>query len=923
MGKSSAKRKSQKTPSKPSSSSQPEIHNSKSFRPNSNDDVLLPQEFPARLPQPPKGDFLRDEHPYRESFEAAIRGPYEGFVVDDAQTLSSLSSTTEGRDCRVNEQVIQTSLENMARDGFFRTDVTQPFGLGTKCAKTYVTRCVVGAHGTTYKYLGLRMFAHPWTAGGSNDYPNRAGSNRANKRRKRNSCDGKDKTNNPDQSRIGTQQQDGVHHQHRHHQHQHHHDTPTIQKLGQAMTNRTLSHLRDLDERRRQRRVSATRGRSNFDICLINRMESSSDLKPYVFGGDNKRANANNNKNKSTDDSMNTKTSVSWHADSSLEHYSTIAVYQTLLLGGSKTSHNDNDKIKDKIKVRIKDNDEDNDKAGEKRTNQGKTQDSKGQWWVALRVAEHAEGPQASQRRRGTSTETSIVEETSPVAVSLPSGSAYYLLDDFNHHHQHTVLTTGDAATAGVRYSCTFRLLRDSHNVRDWIERGNAAMRQFHKKGPKLWRSEQLLLTEIESEWIRQFYIQGTGHHKLLWESYWKTPMTELLSIWSQLEVRTKQTMDLLRAAAEGKCGLNETVRDGKSGKTNVETKPTKAERKARDRGKKALGIIQEIVSRINIPEDSTREELFEPFAKLLEDRAKMRELWRKRERDHVFHEMPPDCRPMEVPFRFEVESAVSDSSSTLHNGVGKSPLPESPVKLKEMARDVLQCGEAYREGSADLLPPPWRLEKLEKNLMNGNDSDQHAKPMDWAGWAESGNIFALELQQPWAGAIVDGKKLIETRSYTLPPSLIGKKIMILESATGQAGISCLGNHLSLIGHKGDGMNIIGWCIFSSVKIYTTGEEFRNEENLHLVSSDSGYGWKDGETKKVYGWIVEEYHRHKESSSDAGKMFSGMRRFRSLFQLDIFPEANCNERKSKNKNKKKSHHAGKNQRSGKKKRKRY
>ena len=50
----------------------------------------------------------------------------------------------------------------MEDEGLFRTDVTQPFSLGTKCAKTYVTRCLLGKDGTTYKYLGLRMFVHPW-----------------------------------------------------------------------------------------------------------------------------------------------------------------------------------------------------------------------------------------------------------------------------------------------------------------------------------------------------------------------------------------------------------------------------------------------------------------------------------------------------------------------------------------------------------------------------------------------------------------------------------------------------------------------------------------------------------------------------------------------------------------------------------------
>merc|ERR1712107_230169 len=47
-------------------------------------------------------------------------------------------------------------------EGVFRKDVTQPMGLGTACAPTSVWRTLVGEMGMSYKYLGIRMFAHPW-----------------------------------------------------------------------------------------------------------------------------------------------------------------------------------------------------------------------------------------------------------------------------------------------------------------------------------------------------------------------------------------------------------------------------------------------------------------------------------------------------------------------------------------------------------------------------------------------------------------------------------------------------------------------------------------------------------------------------------------------------------------------------------------
>ena len=48
-----------------------------------------------------------------------------------------------------------------------RRDITQPMGVGTRLAPTRVTRCLIGKPGITYFYLGLRMFAHPWSGDGA------------------------------------------------------------------------------------------------------------------------------------------------------------------------------------------------------------------------------------------------------------------------------------------------------------------------------------------------------------------------------------------------------------------------------------------------------------------------------------------------------------------------------------------------------------------------------------------------------------------------------------------------------------------------------------------------------------------------------------------------------------------------------------
>ena len=387
----------------------------------------VPLPFPSSEHLPKKG-FLRNEKPYESSFQRALETSYEGFAQDIPKTCSHASEKGI-----FDHEAIQKALLTMDSNGFFRTDVTQPFGLGTKCAKTYVKRCLLGEEGNTYKYLGLRMFAHPWHIMKHDEAEKQNGDNVVVAEAKK-----------------------------------------TICNLNETLTKRTSHHLADLNAKRENRGAELAKGRAKYDVTLINRMENSPDLKTEPITGEGK-------------------CSVSWHADSSLEHFSSIAVYHSII---------DDPNVKQRSKL-----------IGDGTIDQMSTR-----WSVALRVAHNSEGPGAS--RRGADIESSVVEDTPPIAVSMPSGSSYYLLDDFNHHHQHAVLINNDIEdiTPGVRFASTHRLLREGHNVNFIIERCRVTCSQFHKKGQKIWRSEQMLLTEIESEWIRQFYVQGEGHKKLLWQ---------------------------------------------------------------------------------------------------------------------------------------------------------------------------------------------------------------------------------------------------------------------------------------------------------------------------------------------------------------------------------------------------------------------
>jgi len=679
----------------------------------------LPLPFPCDC-QVPDGRFLRDEGKYHKSFQIALKTSYEGFVVDTPEETV------------VAHVEIEASLEQLQASHFFRTDVTQPFGLGTKCATTYVTRCLLGERGTTYKYLGLRLFGHPW--------------------------DGLHEKDAKVQKAL-----------------------QSIQLLNQHLTKRLSRHLTELDQTRRKRNGQPVKGRAGFDICLINRMECSTDLKPEPSTGEGR-------------------CSVSWHADSSLEHYSSIAVYQTL-------SHEGNEK---------------------------------GKWSIGLRVAHNSEGPQAS--RRGTDIVSSIVTETPPIAVSLPSRSTYYLLDDFNHHHQHVVLAEGEVE--GVRYSSTHRLLRDSHNVSYVLERCKSTVASFHKKGIKVWRSEQLLLTDIESEWIRQFFVQGTKHYNLLWKS-WGEPIQQILGYWSQLEERTRQTIELLRLGAEGKCKMEIS-----------QNTVSREERKLRDKRKKALVTLEELVSRA-----SENSDMFESLAGLLDERAKMRELWGKREKDHAFTKIDHESRPLPIPFYFASCSSEAGHSRMI-------------ADVSAIASELRAFGKAFETSKECDLP---NLKTL-KYPVDAN-SDPHAKEADWNGWNTA--LVGLEMQEPWASLLLDGSKSIETRAYNLPSSLLGKRIEILQSGSGDAGISSLGNFVRLDSGL---VKRVGWVVFDSVIKYSDKVSFKEHESKHLVEHTSAFGWKDDVTTLIYGWVVVAKGQY-QLSSQAAAFDRAERRMRSLFEL--------------------------------------
>lgn len=518
----------------------------------------LPPAFPLPIPSHLNGFLSNLDSKNKHLYQTAMETCYEGVTWD--QNVCS-------------ERRIQEALQVLDDAGFFRVDVTQPAGLGSKCAPTFVTRCLLGKEGMSYRYLGLRMFAHPWDGGKEGYYS--------------------------DKVREALR---------------------TVSGLNDALTDRSQTHLKTLDSKRRARGDPGTRGRAGFDVSLINKMASVPRLK---------------------DEPMfkQSKCSVSWHADSSLEHYSTIAVYQTIL----------------------------NDSEGHGKSMSNKSNSHDSCWSVALRVAHNAEGPKAA--RLG-----SIVVDTKcpPITMALPSGSAYYLLDDANHHLQHAVLAPKSKDFGGTRFSSTHRLLREGAQVMSIINRCEVICQKLNHHGPKRWRVEQLLLQEVEDEWLRQFFVQGQTHKDLLWSS-WSEPIRQLFRFWSKLEMRTYQIVCMLRVAARARCGLNDMENDGKD----------------------ALAAIEEVYR--------TNNGIYQTFAQLIEDRARNRGFWLAREHDPSFKRVGNDCQPLTFPVQYNVRNGKIAADSEF---LGVSPFPDGSSEfLTQLARHIKQWGKAFAQRARVELP--------------------------------------------------------------------------------------------------------------------------------------------------------------------------------------------------------------------------
>jgi hypothetical protein len=133
---------------------------------------------------------------------------------------------------------------------------------------------------------------------------------------------------------------------------------------------------------------------------------------------------------------------------------------------------------------------------------------------------------------------------------------------------------------------------------------------------------------------------------------------------------------------------------------------------------------------------------------------------------------------------------------------------------------------------------------------------------------------FCLEVQAPFAAAIIEGKKTVETRTYELPEHLLNVPISIVETCYPDSfpDAKKLPSEIPAGSTGGARSNWEGWTygeskMFPSMTIthtvtfkscfkYTDIDAFLNDKHRHCVDGDSSFNVMSEETP-MFGWEVD------------------------------------------------------------------
>lgn len=138
--------------------------------------------------------------------------------------------------------------------------------------------------------------------------------------------------------------------------------------------------------------------------------------------------------------------------------------------------------------------------------------------------------------------------------------------------------------------------------------------------------------------------------------------------------------------------------------------------------------------------------------------------------------------------------------------------------------------------------------------------------------------VLGLECKAAWCSKILSGEKKIESRAYTLPEPLNGKRLWLI-SSSGQEGVSSVPD---IVSENYEGLTLVGWIVVSHVKEYVSHGSWEADISDHCVPPDTPYSWQPGFTDKIFGWCIAEYE-----ALPSPKPNPRMKRsFRSLFTLE-------------------------------------
>ena len=102
-----------------------------------------------------------------------------------------------------------------------------------------------------------------------------------------------------------------------------------------------------------------------------------------------------------------------------------------------------------------------------------------------------------------------------------------------------------------------------------------------------------------------------------------------------------------------------------------------------------------------------------------------------------------------------------------------------------------------------------------------------------------SKSYAAINIQYPVSELILNGEKVVETRTYKIPPSYLGKDLLMIETPGSTGKFTA---------------RIVAIIRFERCIQYSSQEAFRKDFKRHRIASGSTWDWT--EVKPKWGWEI-------------------------------------------------------------------